>query len=139
MMLTVICFSLKILADSMGLGKTIMTISLLLANSERDSSSSSKFSSQPLSQDGEANGTLNQLTRPLEKASNLSGFDNLMKQNKNHKIVVNGGNLIICPMTLLGQWKVFVLPFCYILWLVFVRLTLSPFYSIRILGVSSHI
>ncbi|XP_065868143.1 DNA repair protein RAD5A isoform X2 [Euphorbia lathyris] len=91
-----------ILADSMGLGKTIMTISLLLANSERGRSSSSQFLSQPLSQDGEANDILDQLTNPPEKASKLSGFNNLMKQKQ---VLVNGGNLIICPMTLLGQWK----------------------------------
>ncbi|WCJ41699.1 DNA/RNA helicase protein [Euphorbia peplus] len=91
-----------ILADSMGLGKTIMTISLLLANSERGRSSSSQSLSPLLSEHGEANDVLDQLTSPPEKASKPSGFDNLMKKKQ---ILVNGGNLIICPMTLLGQWK----------------------------------
>ncbi|RVX20005.1 DNA repair protein RAD5A [Vitis vinifera] len=64
-----------ILADAMGLGKTIMTIALLLAHSEKDLS---------------------------KKAAKFSGFHKLKKQENT---LTSGGNLIICPMTLLGQWK----------------------------------
>ncbi|XP_021609407.1 DNA repair protein RAD5A isoform X2 [Manihot esculenta] len=90
-----------ILADAMGLGKTIMTISLLLAQSERDGSSSNGSLSQLSNEDGEI-GDTSDLPNPLKKATKFSGFDKLMKQKK---ILVHGGNLIICPMTLLGQWK----------------------------------
>lgn len=89
----------KILADAMGLGKTIMTISLLLTHSEKDG--------QPISQtfdySDEVNGISDELHNQPKKASMFPAFDKLMKQKRS---LVNGGNLIICPMTLLGQWKV---------------------------------
>lgn len=83
-----------------------MTISLLLAQSERDGSSSNGSLSQLSNEDGEI-GDASDLPNPLKKATKFSGFDKLMKQKK---ILVHGGNLIICPMTLLGQWKVLLLP-----------------------------
>ncbi|XP_050212773.1 DNA repair protein RAD5A isoform X2 [Mercurialis annua] len=91
-----------ILADAMGLGKTIMTISLLLAHSERGGTSSSQLICQPSSENGEVDNVSDQLPNHLKKVTKFSGFDKLMKQKK---ILVNGSNLIICPMTLLGQWK----------------------------------
>lgn len=97
---------LKILADAMGLGKTIMTIALLLTHSERGGSSSSQSGIQP-SSEGDESDIPDQLANPLNKATKISGFDKF----KQKKMLVNGGNLIICPMTLLGQWKVLVLPF----------------------------
>ncbi|XP_055833348.1 DNA repair protein RAD5A isoform X1 [Solanum dulcamara] len=90
-----------ILADSMGLGKTIMTISLLLSHSERGGSSGSQSTSQLSSENGEASNILGHSPTFAKKAK-FSSLDKLMK----HKpILISGGNLIICPMTLLGQWK----------------------------------
>lgn len=90
----------------MGLGKTIMTISLLLAHSERRGSSSSQYMSHPSSEDSELSGMLDNCQDPPKKTTKISGFDKLMKQKN---ILINGGNLIVCPMTLLGQWKVLLL------------------------------
>ncbi|MED6180629.1 DNA repair protein rad5a [Stylosanthes scabra] len=93
-----------ILADSMGLGKTIMTISLLLAHSGRGGS----LGSQPLAQTeqytegGEVSDTVENFSNIPKKATKFAGFDKLMKKKN---ALTSGGNLIICPMTLLGQWK----------------------------------
>lgn len=100
---------MKILADAMGLGKTIMTISLLLAHSGRGGGS---LGSQPMAQSfregsGVSDGdTVPNLSNIPKKATKFTGFDKLLKQNT---ALTSGGNLIICPMTLLGQWKVFTL------------------------------
>ncbi|KAL7595457.1 hypothetical protein Lser_V15G28940 [Lactuca serriola] len=83
-----------ILADSMGLGKTIMTISLLLAHTEKGGSLDKDSSS-------EINGSDQSSSSP-KKAAKFSGFDKLRKQKQS---LIGGGNLIICPMTLIGQWK----------------------------------
>ncbi|XP_076960860.1 DNA repair protein RAD5A-like [Bidens hawaiensis] len=77
-----------ILADAMGLGKTIMTISLLLAHTERGGSL-----------DCENKEVSDQSPKKLTK---FSSFDKLKKQKQ---LLIGGGNLIICPMTLIGQWK----------------------------------
>ncbi|XP_006349076.1 putative SWI/SNF-related matrix-associated actin-dependent regulator of chromatin subfamily A member 3-like 2 isoform X2 [Solanum tuberosum] len=91
-----------ILADSMGLGKTIMTISLLLSHSERGGSSGSQSTSQLSSENGEASNILGHSPTFAKKSAKFSSLDKLLK----HKpILISGGNLIICPMTLLGQWK----------------------------------
>ncbi|PON53378.1 Cdk-activating kinase assembly factor [Parasponia andersonii] len=93
---------LKILADAMGLGKTIMTIALLLANSERGGSSGSQSTSQPSGEGSEvSNGSGNSLN-VQKKTTKFPGFDKLMKQKST---LMDGGSLIVCPMTLLGQWK----------------------------------
>ncbi|XP_020536255.1 DNA repair protein RAD5A isoform X2 [Jatropha curcas] len=91
-----------ILADAMGLGKTIMTIALLLAHSQRDGPLSSRSVSQLSSEIVEANDISDQLPNQPKKATKFSGFVKSMEQKK---VLVNGGNLIVCPMTLLGQWK----------------------------------
>ncbi|KAA8550241.1 hypothetical protein F0562_001925 [Nyssa sinensis] len=91
-----------ILADAMGLGKTIMTIALLLSHSERGGSLGSQSTSQPSSENGEASNVSDQSPTLPKKATKLSGFDKFVKQKKT---LVGGGNLIICPMTLLSQWK----------------------------------
>ncbi|CAK7329279.1 unnamed protein product [Dovyalis caffra] len=91
---------LKILADAMGLGKTIMTISLLLTHSGKGGSSNSQSGSQPCTGGGSSDNS-DQLPNQLTKSTKSSGFDKL----KQKKMLVNGGNLIICPVTLLGQWK----------------------------------
>lgn len=73
-----------ILADAMGLGKTVMTIALLLSNPGRGA------------------GSGNIVVEKLEGKSS---------QNKGHSCKSTipckkgGGTLIVCPMTLLGQWK----------------------------------
>jgi SNF2 family DNA or RNA helicase len=100
---------LKILADAMGLGKTIMTISLL-AHSKRGGSTGSQPMSQPSSEGSEVSSMIDGWTDHSKKQTKLSGFDKLMKQKS---ALMDGGNLIVCPMTLLGQWKVFVLQFLF--------------------------
>ncbi|GFP98032.1 putative swi/snf-related matrix-associated actin-dependent regulator of chromatin subfamily a member 3-like 2 [Phtheirospermum japonicum] len=91
-----------ILADSMGLGKTIMTISLLLTHSGRGGSLSRSSTSQLANDHFEAGFTSDKSPMPPKKASKLAGFEKLMKKKAS---LVGGGNLIICPMTLVGQWK----------------------------------
>ncbi|WOL00053.1 DNA repair protein RAD5B [Canna indica] len=70
-----------ILADAMGLGKTVMTISLILErpNGERSSDQ----------------GNL------MKCGNNSMEIKEVSENNKN----VKGGTLIVCPMALLGQWK----------------------------------
>ncbi|KAL3628014.1 DNA repair protein rad5a [Castilleja foliolosa] len=91
-----------ILADSMGLGKTIMTISLLLTHSGRGGSLSRSSTSQSTDDHCEASFTSDKSPKAPKKASKLAGFEKLMKKKAS---IVGGGNLIICPMTLVGQWK----------------------------------
>ncbi|KAK6144272.1 hypothetical protein DH2020_021092 [Rehmannia glutinosa] len=91
-----------ILADSMGLGKTIMTISLLLTHSEKGGSLSSASTSQSSNDNCETSFSSDKSPIPPKKASTFAGFEKLMKQKAS---LVGGGNLIICPMTLVGQWK----------------------------------
>ncbi|KAL3324815.1 hypothetical protein AABB24_038758 [Solanum stoloniferum] len=91
-----------ILADSMGLGKTIMTISLLLSHSERGGSSGSQSTSQLSSENGEASNILGHSPTFAKKSAKFSSLDKLLKHKPK---LISGGNLIICPMTLLGQWK----------------------------------
>ncbi|KAK1435105.1 hypothetical protein QVD17_00865 [Tagetes erecta] len=83
-----------ILADAMGLGKTIMTISLLLAHTERGGSLDSE--------NNEVGNGSDQSSSSSKKVTKFSGFDKLRKQKQ---LLIGGGNLIICPMTLIGQWK----------------------------------
>ncbi|XP_052210529.1 DNA repair protein RAD5A isoform X2 [Diospyros lotus] len=90
-----------ILADAMGLGKTIMTIALLLTHSER-SGSSSPSSSEALIENCDTTDMSNHYPSLIKKTTKNSGFDKLLRKKN---LLVGGGNLIICPMTLLGQWK----------------------------------
>ncbi|XP_024984826.1 DNA repair protein RAD5A isoform X1 [Cynara cardunculus var. scolymus] len=91
-----------ILADAMGLGKTIMTISLLLAHTERGGALGRYANSQACSESNEVGNGSNQTSSSPKKPSKFSGFDKLRKQKQ---ALIGGGNLIICPMTLIGQWK----------------------------------
>ncbi|KAK9279319.1 hypothetical protein L1049_012998 [Liquidambar formosana] len=91
-----------ILADAMGLGKTIMTIALLISHSKRGGSSSSQSTSQPSGESSEISHISDQSPEPPKKATKFLGFDKLIKQKNT---LTSGGSLIICPMTLLGQWK----------------------------------
>lgn len=85
----------KILADAMGLGKTIMTLSLLLTHLGRGGSVSCEYT--------EANGAIEQSPDSSKEVANFAEFNRLLKRKNN---LLNGGSLIVCPMTLLGQWKV---------------------------------
>ncbi|XP_073302156.1 DNA repair protein RAD5A isoform X1 [Primulina huaijiensis] len=91
-----------ILADSMGLGKTIMTLSLLLTHSERGGSFSSSSSSQTFKDHREESYNSEKSPVPPKTASKFTSFVKLMKQKA---LLTGGGNLIVCPMTLIGQWK----------------------------------
>ncbi|RAL38812.1 hypothetical protein DM860_013493 [Cuscuta australis] len=73
-----------ILADAMGLGKTVMTIALILARLGKGIPDNL----EPLVED-----------MAIVKHSNSSGDGNANNRR------VKGGTLIVCPMALLGQWK----------------------------------
>ncbi|XAR49004.1 DNA helicase [Bertholletia excelsa] len=75
-----------ILADAMGLGKTVMTIALILARLGRGIPDSQKLASSEADDDNEYMKKLKQ--------------DSINTQTK-----ARGGTLIICPMALLSQWK----------------------------------
>ncbi|KAL8104947.1 DNA repair protein RAD5B [Apium graveolens] len=68
-----------ILADAMGLGKTVMTISLILARPGRGIPEANHTDSENL-------------------ASKRTKYNEVPRKAR-------GGTLIICPMALLGQWK----------------------------------
>ncbi|XP_051143259.1 DNA repair protein RAD5A isoform X2 [Andrographis paniculata] len=89
-----------ILADSMGLGKTIMTISLLLMYPERSGFFSSSSTRQSSNDDCDASSDKSPV--PQKKVSKFACFEKPMKKKAS---LVGGSNLIICPMTLIGQWK----------------------------------
>lgn len=80
-----------------------MTISLLLSHSDRGGSLSSASTSQSSCDNGETSFSTDKSPKPPKKASKFTGFEKLMKQRAT---LVGGGNLIICPMSLIGQWKV---------------------------------
>lgn len=90
-----------ILADAMGLGKTIMTIALLVAHSGHGSSGSQPMN-QSSGEDIEASDISDHSSKLPKTVTKFSGFDKLMKQKNT---LADGGSLIVCPMTLLGQWK----------------------------------
>ncbi|KAF8392233.1 hypothetical protein HHK36_022575 [Tetracentron sinense] len=75
-----------ILADAMGLGKTVMTIALILATPGRG-----------IPDNQEA---VTEVVDDPEKRRNTKK-DSLTKVQP----TVKGGTLIVCPMALLGQWK----------------------------------
>lgn len=86
-----------ILADAMGLGKTIMTIALLLS----DSSKGCITTQNTTHISGEASG-LGESQDAVKKLASPFSFS----RHKTLKApLIEGGNLIICPMTLISQWK----------------------------------
>lgn len=99
---------LKILADAMGLGKTIMTLALLLTHSETGTSPGNQSPSQHSVEAIEGVDFSDQSPNLPKKAPKFPVLDKVVKKNNT---LPRGGTLIICPMTLLGQWKVSVLPF----------------------------
>ncbi|CAL9133832.1 unnamed protein product [Musa acuminata var. zebrina] len=70
-----------ILADAMGLGKTVMTIALILARPSRERSDDQ----DTFMKCGKGSKEVQKAKRKISK--------------------VKGGTLIVCPMALLGQWK----------------------------------
>ncbi|CAO2814655.1 unnamed protein product [Amaranthus hypochondriacus] len=88
-----------ILADAMGLGKTVMTISLILTNLERLGSPCSQLMNPSSGENKDHNSPLEASPDPPKK---LAKLDKLLRQEIS---LANGGNLIVCPMTLLSQWK----------------------------------
>lgn len=93
---------LQILADAMGLGKTVMTISLMLAHSWKAASTGNLCPTYE--GDKLISSSLDEFTSPSVKATKFPGFEKKLLEQKS--ALENGGNLIVCPMTLLGQWKV---------------------------------
>ncbi|TVU29896.1 hypothetical protein EJB05_21487 [Eragrostis curvula] len=90
-----------ILADAMGLGKTIMTISLLLSDSGKGC-----ITAQHATQICEEASDLGEVPAHSHDAvKKLASPFAFGKQRKHKAPLIGGGNLIICPMTLLGQWK----------------------------------
>ena len=85
----------------MGLGKTIMTISLMLKCSGKGGSYASSASQASIVTDDI--GTFDQSPNSEKK---MRGFSSLAKMMKSKQTLIGGGNLIVCPMTLLGQRKV---------------------------------
>lgn len=79
-----------------------MTIALLLAHSGKGGSSSST-SSQDSLDTNEVNDMSDQSPITSNKLTSITGFRKLFKSKAS---LVGGGNLIVCPMTLLSQWKV---------------------------------
>lgn len=90
-------FRLKILADAMGLGKTVMTISLLLTHKE--------IGGSLVKPDSEGLDTGNVLKQSSDLFKNVPKLSNL-NMLRQKCTWTNGGSLIVCPMTLIGQWKV---------------------------------
>ncbi|VAI55354.1 unnamed protein product [Triticum turgidum subsp. durum] len=90
-----------ILADAMGLGKTIMTIGLLLS----DSSKGCVTTQHSTQISGEASGLGETPIQSLDSVKNLASPFSFSKLRKPKAPLIGGGNLVICPMTLLSQWK----------------------------------
>ncbi|CAL4887581.1 unnamed protein product [Urochloa decumbens] len=86
-----------ILADAMGLGKTIMTIALLLSDSSKGC-----ITTQNTAQvSGEGSG----LGESQDAVKKLASPFSFSKQKTLKAPLIGGGTLIICPMTLISQWK----------------------------------
>ncbi|KAL4191403.1 hypothetical protein AMTRI_Chr07g29730 [Amborella trichopoda] len=80
-----------ILADAMGLGKTVMTIALILGNPGRGNLDNQK----------EALGNEHE----MKKIGGIRGEVEKGKSTRETPLRKGGGTLIVCPMALLGQWK----------------------------------
>lgn len=91
-----------ILADAMGLGKTVMTISLLLANLGKGGSCDRINTSTT---NGEASKNLQSEAGQVEPFFSRTQQKLNLIRNTHRNLRKGGGTLIVCPMTLLGQWK----------------------------------
>lgn len=83
----------QILADAMGLGKTVMMISVIISNPGRGG----------MPTDPSVSGPPDVLQVSGSQVGKPSQMETKKKQSGPRK---GGGTLIVCPMTLLGQWKV---------------------------------
>jgi len=98
-----VSFLFQILADAMGLGKTVMTISLILANPGRGGMDLPKVA-KPSQEDPNSPSGL-QLC--LQEESSIQSTNQIKDSKRSRSSAQRGGGtLIVCPMTLLGQWKV---------------------------------
>lgn len=79
----------------MGLGKTVMTIALILARPGRGCPENEEPDTETAD--------CAQITKKRKKDSHMSTSSK-----------ANGGTLIVCPMALLGQWKVNLLALMFI-------------------------
>ncbi|KAK4586149.1 hypothetical protein RGQ29_023372 [Quercus rubra] len=75
-----------ILADAMGLGKTVMTIALILARRGRGCPDNEELDTETVD------------NAQITKKRKIDSHINISSKAK-------GGTLIVCPMALLGQWK----------------------------------
>ncbi|KAH9324867.1 hypothetical protein KI387_005045 [Taxus chinensis] len=95
-----------ILADAMGLGKTVMAISLLLANPGRGGFDKVTDDTDLLKADSGV-ATITDSCFPVSETTQQ--HDDSRRKTKSSesrsKLHKGGGTLIVCPMTLLGQWK----------------------------------
>ncbi|XP_073007051.1 DNA repair protein RAD5A isoform X1 [Typha latifolia] len=90
-----------ILADAMGLGKTIMTISLLLSDPRKGC-----LPPAPASQVSDESNEFNNMSeQSADVSKKLTSMPYFNKPLKSKVSLIGGGNLVVCPMTLLGQWK----------------------------------
>lgn len=88
----------QILADAMGLGKTVMTISLIVSNAGRGGVALPGVDETGYGNPGTNNTAERAKSQPSTQMRELKW--------KHSSAQKGGGTLIVCPMTLLGQWKV---------------------------------
>ncbi|KAJ7559086.1 hypothetical protein O6H91_04G069500 [Diphasiastrum complanatum] len=93
-----------ILADAMGLGKTVMTIALILTNCGKGGFSSEKIVKVEEDLNGSVpHSSLDSLDLPSNEMFKKEVSNASLSFKK--RLRKGGGTLIVCPMTLLGQWK----------------------------------
>ncbi|KAH8955274.1 hypothetical protein BDL97_08G127800 [Sphagnum fallax] len=91
-----------ILADAMGLRMTVMTISLILANPGRGGMDLPKV----VIPSQEDPNSLSGLQLCLQEESSIQSTNQIKDSKRSRSRALHGGGtLIVCPMTLLGQWK----------------------------------
>ncbi|CAK9202450.1 unnamed protein product [Sphagnum troendelagicum] len=92
-----------ILADAMGLRKTVMTISLILANPGRGGMDLPKVAI-PSQEDPNS---LSGLQLCLQEESSIQSTNQIKDSKRSRSSARHGGGThIVCRMSLLGQWKV---------------------------------
>ena len=88
----------------MGLGKTVMTISLIISNPGRGGSSLIPGAAEPAHEGPEDLQTFKTSVREESGNQPVTPIKTLTRMKT--AVRKGGGTLIVCPMTLLGQWKV---------------------------------
>ncbi len=98
-----VSFLFQILADAMGLGKTVMTISLILANPGRGGMDLPKVAIPSQEDPNSPSG----LQLCLQVESSIQSTNEIKDSKRSRSSAQHGGGaLIVCPTTLLGQWQV---------------------------------